>query len=125
MIITDNSNVTPNMTERSVVCKDPVMPTIDYSKFVSENIPVYNIPKITKPPLNMFQDEFLEQMAFPALFPNGMHGLRARRKHKLSPLQYFQSRLMSSDPRWHKDMSYLFWATNLTEKRKNCPVVFL
>ena len=105
--------------EVSVVGTDPVMPKVDFSQYVNnEHVPIHNIPRLETPPINMFTDLYLEQMAFPTLFPDGVNGLRTPRKLKTTVLQYFQSRLLSSDLRWQKNLSYLFWATNLTEKQK-------
>jgi hypothetical protein len=38
--------------------------------------------------------------------------------HPVTVLQYFQSRLLPCDNRWQSNLSYLFWATSLTEKQK-------
>ena len=107
------------LQESSITHKDPVLPKIDYKQFVDDiNVPKHVIGRNTSAPINMFSEAHLEEMAFPTLFPDGKNGLRTPRRQRLTVLQYFQSRLLSSDNRWQSNLPYLFWATSMTEKEK-------
>lgn len=105
--------------ETSVTDKDPTIPLIDFKeKIIGNDKATFTLGRSTKPPVNMFIDKTLEQLAFPHLFPYGRNGLRTPRSVRLTPLQYFQSRLLSKESRWANNIPYLFWTTNFTEKEK-------
>ena len=57
-------------------------------------------------------------MAFPTLYPDGENSFGKIRETKVSPLQYFQARLLSADTRWACHPSYIFWACNIVEALK-------
>ena len=80
-------------------------------------MPKHNLPLNTANPVNMFNDTVLEQAAFPYLFPDGKNGLKTSRQVPLTYLQYFKSRLLSVDRRFSSHLPYLFWATNMVEKK--------
>ena len=123
-VVPDNINE-GHILETSVISKDPILPPMDYSDLLgmkkSPNdvpIPILTFPKNKNLPINTFTDANTEQLAFPWLFPDGKNALKSFRPERLTTLRYFQSRLLSSDPRWALSMPYLFWATNYTEKMK-------
>jgi hypothetical protein len=108
------------LPETSVTENDSVLPQVDFRKYIEDKntMPVYDIQRNKNSPINMFSDDYVEQMAFPTLFHKGINRLRTPRKQNETVLQYFQSRLLFCDNRWQSNRSYLFWATNLTEKQK-------
>ena len=70
-------------------------------------------------PLSIFKDRReLEVLAFPTLYPDGENGFGTVRKVKSSPLEYFQTRMLSADSRWACHPSYIFWACNIVEALK-------
>ena len=54
-------------------------------------------------------------MLFPKEFPTGQFGYDCSRNIKLSRKKYFNSRLLNTDTRFDKNMSYLFYARYVTE----------
>ena len=56
---------------------------------------IYNIaPGENKHPVSLMTDQHCEELAFPVLFPNGNFGFTAERDLKLSPVKYFNARLL-------------------------------
>ena len=68
--------------------------------------------------MSLFSDREVEQLVFPFLFPDGVNGYRTARDPSTSTLDYFQTRLLSSDPRWAAHVPYPFWACNLMEQHR-------
>ncbi len=66
----------------------------------------------------MFQQEQLEEHAFPVLYPKGRFGLGSTRSKQITDLKYIQSRLYNKDSRWRDNVVWLFWALNNFEMRK-------
>uniref|UniRef100_A0A3B3CJC3 ATP-dependent DNA helicase n=1 Tax=Oryzias melastigma TaxID=30732 RepID=A0A3B3CJC3_ORYME len=66
-------------------------------------------------PVGFFKTPHLEAMAFPVQFPTGQNTLDSQRPIKLTPSQYFKSRMFSVDDRFAKDINYLFFAQFVTE----------
>ena len=56
--------------------------------------------------------------AFPTLYPDGTNGFGTPRVVKISPLEYFQVRILSADSRWACHPAYIFWACNIVEAIK-------
>jgi len=109
-----------NIIESSIIRENPSMPKTNLSDIAIGNnsIPVYQIKSNNNNPINTFSGVNLEQLAFPVLFPTGQNGLFTPRKYPLSHIKYFQAILLSADCRWSSHLPYLFWSTNLTEKKK-------
>ena len=66
----------------------------------------------------MFQQEQLEEHAFPVLYPKGKFGLTYSRSKPITDLKFIQSRLFNKDPRWWNNVVWMFWALNTFEMRK-------
>ena len=57
-------------------------------------------------------------LAFPKHHPKGAFGLHHERAQKVSAQMYFQQRVMNSDERFSKDISYIFAAQQFVERAK-------
>ena len=77
-----------------------------------------NLECVRGVPVSLFSDREAEQLAFPFLFPDGINGYRPARDPSTSTLDYFQTRLLSSDPRWAAHVPYLFWSCNVMEQHR-------
>ena len=105
--------------ESGVVRSNTLMPDIPVSKLIQDGtFPVHQLERITTAPVSVFTEPQLELMAFPTLYPDGKNGFGTYRNAKVSPLDYFQARVMSSDARWAQHATYLFWACNIVEAYK-------
>ena len=60
-------------------------------------------------------DKQYEELAFPVLFPNGKFGYTAERDVKLSPVKYFNARLLHHSGRFATNPEYLFFAQFIIE----------
>ena len=63
-------------------------------------------------------DKQCEELAFPVLFPKGMHGYTYQREIKLTPVEYFNARLLHFSGRFATNAEYLFYAQFLIEQKK-------
>ena len=70
-------------------------------------------PGENKSPLSFFHDEFCEEQAFPFLFPNGKFGYKSERSIPLSPVRYFNQRLLNFSQRFSSCTEYIFFAQYL------------
>ena len=81
-----------------------------------------HLARYTLPVSNNFVDILTiahgEEKAFPTLFPFGRNGFNADRPIKLTPLQYYRSRLYNKDERWRTDIPYLLSAVNSFERKR-------
>ncbi|MCP4351134.1 MAG: hypothetical protein GY795_37190 [Desulfobacterales bacterium] len=69
---------------------------------------VYSVaPAETGMPISVIRDEFMEELSQPSIFPTGVGGFFAPRKHRIQLGQYAESRLFSSDPRFSQE-DYIF-----------------
>ena len=66
--------------------------------------------EIVASPVNTFQQQQLEEHAFPVLYPKGRFGLGYLRTKHITDLKYFQTRLFNKDSRWWDNVVWLFWA---------------
>ena len=55
-----------------------------------------------------------EELSWVSLFPYGINGLNTNRPVRITPLDYFQYRLMGNDPRFQRT-DYLFYALSMYE----------
>ncbi|OXA56619.1 hypothetical protein Fcan01_09106 [Folsomia candida] len=76
----------------------------------------YELNRIYGSPLNEHQEQNLDLLAFPNLFPHGVNGLHAFRKIPITYLDYFQQRIMSSEKRFSRNTDFLFYALSETDK---------
>ena len=80
---------------------------------------------------NWGEDVFLEEKAFPHLFPYGVGGyLSTNLEGKDAPQgfsNYVRSRIMSADPKYPQDYFYLFFLLQVKElvQLKNCKTTYL
>lgn len=63
-------------------------------------------------------DKLCEELAFPVLFPKGRFDYTASRDIKLSPVKYFNTRLLHYSKRLASNPAYLFFAQFIIEKKK-------
>ena len=100
--------------------------TYDYVKRATKQIKE-NASKIFVAPgeggrwKNWRSDLFLEEKMFPALFPYGIGGYMSSNMLKNNDMgfaNYIKSRIMSADPKFRNDPSYVFFLL-LAEKRCN------
>ena len=105
--------------ESSVIRRDFTLPNVDVQNVITDgNAPVHQLERIRGAPVSLFSDREAEQLSFPFLFPDGVNGYRTARDPSTSTLDYFQTRLLSSDPRWAAHVPYLFWACNVMEQHR-------
>jgi len=80
---------------------------------VSENL--NEIRRRTKDNIVNVNNEIkAEEMAWYYLFPYGKNGLNENRPFKITPLRYFQIRVLGNDPRFQRT-DYLFYALSMVE----------
>ena len=66
----------------------------------------------------MMTDRHCEELAFPVLFPKGRFGYKMDRKEKLTPVRYFNARLLHYSGRFAMNPEYLFFAQFIIEQKK-------
>lgn len=94
-------------------CLQSIMPnyclTIDNYNQQSLGNEVYNIaPGENKQAVSFMTDKLSEELAFPVLFPKGRFGYTVERDVKLSPVRYFNARLLHHSGRFAMNPEYLF-----------------
>ena len=104
-------------------CLQSVLPnypvTIQCSERNSLGNEIYNIaPGESRHPVSIMTDKKWEELAFPVLFPKGRFGYMAERKIKLSPVKYFNARLLHYSGRFATNSEYLFFAQFVIEQKK-------
>ncbi|CAH3151737.1 unnamed protein product [Pocillopora meandrina] len=85
---------------------------------VIPDYPIRNLqyaPGENKHPVSLMTDKQCEELAFPVLFPNGKFGYTAERDVKLSPVKYFNARLLHYSGRFATNPEYLFFAQFIIE----------
>ena len=106
------------------ICLQPVLP--DYPVTIQQDAgncslgnEVYNIaPGENRHPVSIMTDKSCEELAFPVLFPKGRFGYKDDREIKLSPVKYFNARLLHYSGRFATNPEYLFFAQFITEQKK-------
>ena len=77
----------------------------------SETESLLNIaPGENRTPESFFNDEFCEEQAFPYLLPKGKFGYKVLRSVQLSPVKYFNQRLLNYTQRFSSNGDYIFFA---------------
>ena len=71
-----------------------------------------------KQPTSMLSDDYCEELAFPYLFPARKFGYKPTRELKLSPVKYFNQRLLSYTQMFVSDSDYIFYALSVTQQLK-------
>ncbi|XP_076393046.1 uncharacterized protein LOC143266003 [Megachile rotundata] len=82
----------------------------------TENDPIRlaNIHRKTAPPLNLERERRMEELCWFFLFPDGKNGFGEHRDISITPLDYFQARILSNDKRFQRT-DYLFFALSVVE----------
>ena len=106
--------------ESCAIPQNYVNPDIPIEELLQQQNTAPQIPftHIAASPVNMFQQEQLEEHAFPVLYPKGRFGLGYARSKSITDLKYMQSRLFNKDSRWRDNVVWLFWALNTFEMKK-------
>ena len=95
------------------------MPNIEISNVVNNsNAPIHQLQRVQGAPISIYTCRDAEQMAFPWLFPDGTNGYKTSRDPPITTLDYFQTRLLSSNTCWASHIPYLFWCCNVIEQRR-------
>ena len=68
--------------------------------------------------MSFMTDKLCEELAFPVLFPKGRFGYTASCDIKLSPVKYFNTRLLHYSGRFASNPEYLFFAQFIIEQKK-------
>lgn len=79
-----------------------------------ETIPIHNLKRKTAPPISIFREKRAEELAWVKLFPEGTNGLKEDRPVSITPLDYYQTRIMSNKKRFQNN-EYLFYALSIVE----------
>lgn len=75
-------------------------------------------PGENKHPVCVMTDRYCEELAFPVLFPKGRFGYKLERKIRLTPVKYFNARLLHYSGRFAMNSEYLFFAQFVLEQKK-------
>ena len=108
----------------SETCLQSLIPDYPVIEENNENVSsmgneIYNIaPGENKHPVSLMTDHQCEELAFPNLFPKGRFGFTAERDIKLSPVKYFNARLLHCSGRFATNPEYLFFAQFIIEQKK-------
>ncbi|XP_078375419.1 uncharacterized protein LOC144658809 isoform X2 [Oculina patagonica] len=91
----------------------------DQGRAASAGNEIFDIaPGENKHPVSMMTDRYCEELAFPVLFPKGRFGYKMDREEKLTPVKYFNARLLHYSGRFAMNPEYLFFAQFITEQKK-------
>ena len=102
---------------QSVISDYPA--TTEQNEEASLGSEIYNIaPGENKHPVSFFTDKHCEEFAFSVLFPKGRFGYTAEREIKLSPVKYFNARLLHYSGQFATNPEYLFFAQFIIEQKK-------
>ena len=82
--------------------------------FEDENLVV--APGEGKTPISLLSDEFCEELSHPHLFPTGKFGYRVQRKIPLTPVKYFNQRLLNYTQKFASDSDYIFFARSVLQQ---------
>ena len=63
-----------------------------------------------KKTVSVFSDQYCEELAHPYLFPTGKYGFKVARDVPLSPVKYFNQRLLNYTQKFSSDADYIFFA---------------
>ena len=69
-----------------------------------------------KKPVSILTEEFCEEQAFPYLLPKGKFGYKAPRDIPISPVRYFNQRLLSFDQYFASDADHIFFTRSAYEQ---------
>ena len=66
------------------------------------------VPGEGKKPMSVFKDKYCEELTFPHLFTTGKYGYKVQRDIPLSPVKYFNQRLLNCSQKFASDSDYIF-----------------
>ena len=92
---------------------DCVQPDVEEELEVSDNLNEI-VRKTRDNIVNEAHEWKSEEFAWYFLFPNGINGLKQQRQVTITPLDYYQSRILSADLRFQRT-DYLFYALSMFE----------
>ena len=107
----------------SETCLQSILPNypvnLDNTNCNSTGREVFNIaPCEGKHPVSLMTDKLCEELSFPVLFPKGRFGYSSERDIKLSPIKYFNARLLHYSGKFATNPEYLFFAQFIMEQKK-------
>ena len=108
----------------SETCLQSLIPDYPLIEERNENLlsagnEIYNIaPGENKHPVSLMTDKQCEELAFSTLFPMGRFGFTAQRDKKLTPVKYFNARLLHYSGRFATNPEYLLFAQFIIEQKK-------
>jgi hypothetical protein len=104
---------------QSVIPDYPVLVEQENENDAAMGNEIYNIaPGENKHPVSLMTDKHCEELAFPVLFPKGRFGYTVERKTKLTPVKYFNARLLHYSGKFATNPEYLFFAQFIIEQKK-------
>ena len=69
-----------------------------------------------KRPISIFKDKYCEELAFPHLFPTGKYGYKVERDIPLSPVKYFNQRLLNCSQKFASGSDYIFFVHSVLQQ---------
>ena len=84
--------------------------------WIIEDDNVIMAPGQGKTPMSVLNDDHCEELAFPYLFSTGKFGYKVKHESTLSPIKYFNQRLLNFRQRFASDADYIFFATSIAEQ---------
>ena len=69
-----------------------------------------------KKPMPIFKDNYCEEHAFPHLFPTGKLGYKVQRDIPMSPVKYFNQRLLNCSQKFASDSDYIFFVHSVLQQ---------
>lgn len=88
--------------------------SVDNNDLQNDRIRLADIHRKTAPPLNLERERRMEELSWYFLFPDGKNGFGEQRDISITPLDYFQARVMGNDKRFQRT-DYLFFALSVVE----------
>ena len=67
-------------------------------------------------PSSILTDQHCEELAHPQLFPNGKFGYKVQRLVHLSPVKYFNQRLLNYRQKFSSNSDYIYFAHSVTQQ---------
>ena len=83
---------------------------------IIEDDNVIMVPGQGKTPVSILNDDHCEELAFPYLFPTGNFGYKVKCEVLLSPVKYFNQRLLNFRQNFASDADYIFFARSFVEQ---------
>ena len=104
----------------SETCLQSILPNypVNLENTVENNYAINIAPGEGKHPVSIMTDKLCEELSFPVLFPKGRFGYTAERDRKLSPIKYFNARLLHHSGKFATNPEYFFFAQFIMEQKK-------